>query len=116
MCFQLVDDVLDVTGSDAELGKPAGNDLHEGVYTLPVIHALRNSNELRDLLGRQLDWPDVERARALVNQPATVDASLTVARTHAKKATEALAGAEGLDAQVCDRLAGLVDGLVTRSS
>ena len=35
MCFQIVDDVLDVTGTEAELGKPAGNDVHEGVYTLP---------------------------------------------------------------------------------
>ena len=40
MCFQVVDDVLDVTRTEAELGKPAGNDVHEGVYTLPVIHAL----------------------------------------------------------------------------
>ena len=40
VCFQIVDDVLDVTGSDASLGKPAGNDLMEGVYTLPVILAL----------------------------------------------------------------------------
>ncbi|MCU1430632.1 MAG: geranylgeranyl pyrophosphate synthase [Actinomycetia bacterium] len=116
MCFQIVDDVLDITGTEAELGKPAGNDVHEGVYTLPVIYALGSSNELRDLLGRKLDWPDVEHARALVHTPATVDASLAVARTHATKATEALTGAEGLDPFVCDRLAGLVEGLVTRSS
>ena len=40
MCFQIVDDVLDVTRTEAELGKPTGNDVHEGVYTLPVIYAL----------------------------------------------------------------------------
>jgi heptaprenyl diphosphate synthase len=116
MCFQIVDDVLDITGTEASLGKPAGNDVHEGVYTLPVIYALASSSELRDLLGRKLDWPDVERARALVHTPATVDAALAVARTHATKATEALTGAQGLDASVRDRLASLVDGLVTRSS
>jgi heptaprenyl diphosphate synthase len=116
MCFQIVDDVLDITATEAELGKPAGNDLHEGVYTLPVIHAIATSNELRDLLGRALDWPDVERARALVDVTATLDAALAVARTHATKATEALTGAEDLDASVCDRLTALVEGLVTRSS
>src|SRR5262252_1255352 len=42
MCFQIVDDVLDITRTEAELGKPAGNDVHEGVYTLPVIYALQS--------------------------------------------------------------------------
>jgi geranylgeranyl pyrophosphate synthase len=118
MCFQIVDDVLDITASEAELGKPAGNDVHEGVYTLPVIHALQSSSsgELRDLLGRKLDWPDVERVRELVHEPATVEASSAVARTHAAKATQALEGAEGLDTDVCERLSALVDGLITRSS
>ena len=34
MAFQIVDDVLDVVATDAQLGKPAGHDLVEGVYTL----------------------------------------------------------------------------------
>jgi heptaprenyl diphosphate synthase len=116
MCFQIVDDVLDVTGNVAALGKPAGNDVHEGVYTLPVINALETSPELRDLLGRKLDWPEVEKVVAMVAVPGAIDASLAVARTHAAKANEALAGAPELDAMVCDRLATMVDGLVLRSS
>ena len=57
MCFQVVDDVLDVTQTEAELGKPVGNDVHEGVYTLPVIYALQSpiAAELAELLGRKLD-------------------------------------------------------------
>ncbi|HEX5615880.1 MAG TPA: polyprenyl synthetase family protein [Acidimicrobiia bacterium] len=116
MCFQIVDDVLDVVGTDAELGKPAGNDLHEGVYTLPVIAAIALEPELRDLLGRKLEWPDVERARQLVARPDVLDASFAVARVHSGKAVEALRGADALDPDVCERLAGLVEGLVTRSS
>jgi heptaprenyl diphosphate synthase len=116
MCFQIVDDVLDVTRSVAELGKPAGNDVHEGVYTLPVIYALESSSELRELLGRKLDWPEVEKVVALVAEPDVIDASLAVARSHAVKANEALAGAAALDGAVCDRLRTLVDGLVLRSS
>jgi len=116
MCFQIVDDVLDVTRSVAELGKPAGNDVHEGVYTLPVIYALESSTELRDLLGRKLDWPEVEKVVALVAEPDVIDASLAVARSHAVKANEALTGAPALDGAVCDRLRTLVDGLVLRSS
>ena len=41
MVFQLRDDVLDVVASDEELGKPPGQDLAEGIYTLPVLLALR---------------------------------------------------------------------------
>jgi len=38
MAFQVVDDILDVIATDEQLGKPAGNDMIEGVYSLPVIH------------------------------------------------------------------------------
>ncbi|HWS47178.1 MAG TPA: polyprenyl synthetase family protein, partial [Acidimicrobiia bacterium] len=116
MCFQVVDDVLDVTRTEAELGKPTGNDVHEGVYTLPVIYALAKSTDLRALLGRKLEWSQVAHAVDLIATPEVVDASITVARTHAAKASEALAGATELDADVCDRLRTLVNGLVQRSS
>jgi heptaprenyl diphosphate synthase len=115
MCFQVVDDVLDVTATEAELGKPTGNDVHEGVYTLPVIYALAGSDELRSLLGRKIEWPEVRRAIDLIATPDVVEAAMVVARTHATKASEALAGATELDAEVCDRLRPLVDGLVRRS-
>jgi heptaprenyl diphosphate synthase len=114
MCFQIVDDVLDVTRTEAELGKPVGNDLLEGVYTLPVITAVQESHELGELLGRALDAEQLTRARALVAATDAVTASMAIARTHATKATEALAGADDLDPQVCRRLADLVDGLVVR--
>jgi len=116
MCFQVVDDVLDVTSSEAELGKPTGNDVHEGVYTLPVIYAIARSDELGSLLGRKLEWPQVTRAVELIGTADVIDASMTVARTHATKASEALAGATELEPAVCDRLRTLVDGLVQRSS
>ena len=42
LCFQIMDDILDYHSSD-ETGKPSGNDMKEGKFTLPAIYALNNS-------------------------------------------------------------------------
>lgn len=67
MVFQIVDDVLDLTATDAQLGKPAGHDMEEGVYTLPVLHTLAAGGsaaaELRSVLGKPLNAD--ERAKVL---------------------------------------------------
>jgi heptaprenyl diphosphate synthase len=114
MCFQVVDDVLDITATDDVLGKPSGQDLMEGVYTLPVIYALAGSEELRTLLAHPLDADRLAEARQLATTNGSVEAALGVARDHAAKASDALAGAEGLDVDVCEALTRLVGGLVER--
>ncbi len=43
MAFQVVDDVLDITGTPQEIGKPVGSDLLNGVITLPTIYAIEDS-------------------------------------------------------------------------
>ncbi len=117
MCFQIVDDVLDVTATDAELGKPVGNDLLEGVYTLPVIYALAKSSDLRELIGRPLDPEALAEARAIVARDSAVPRALDVAREHAAKACAALDQARStLDADVADALCRFTEGLVSRQS
>jgi heptaprenyl diphosphate synthase len=92
MVFQIVDDILDVVSTDDDLGKPAGKDMMEGVYTLPVIRALasESAHDLRKLLGNPLTATEVEEARALVRSDGAVGAAIDVARGYAQLATEAL--------------------------
>ncbi len=40
LCFQIVDDVLDITGTVKETGKPSGSDLRNGLITAPSLHIL----------------------------------------------------------------------------
>ena len=41
IAFQIIDDVLDYVGAEDVIGKPAGNDLRQGLVTLPLIYAMR---------------------------------------------------------------------------
>jgi heptaprenyl diphosphate synthase len=50
IAYQLIDDLLDVTTSSRKLGKPAGHDIVEGVYTLPVLRAMTEHPRLRQVL------------------------------------------------------------------
>lgn len=49
VAFQIVDDILDFVSSPDLLGKPVGNDIVEGVYTLPVILALKGPHRKKML-------------------------------------------------------------------
>ena len=118
MIFQIRDDILDVVGSEAQLGKPAGQDLAEGIYTLPVLLTLADpvhGPELADLLGQPLGLPEQEKARAIVAGSGAIAESVQAARGYAEQAAAAVAaGPSGELAGAMARLAHtLVDDLPT---
>ena len=60
MAFQLTDDLLDIMETSEQIGKPVGNDIRQGIVTLPVIRALEVS-------------PDAEELRRIVTDPEMTD-------------------------------------------
>jgi octaprenyl-diphosphate synthase len=54
IAFQLIDDLLDVTGSAEALGKPVGGDLREGKMTLPLIHLLQQNESVGGPIVRNI--------------------------------------------------------------
>jgi len=98
MAFQIVDDVLDIVSTTVAMGKPVGNDLKEGVYTLPVLYALRDDHEgqLRSGLGRFINDPaSVRELLELVKANGAVEQALDVARGFNRTAAAALAPLDG---------------------
>ena len=94
MVFQVVDDILDVVATDEQLGKPAGNDLLEGVYTLPVLRGLLDpaiGEELRAALVARVDRAGLDRVRKLVRASSGIESAVAVARGLAEEAAGALA-------------------------
>ena len=87
MVFQIIDDVLDIVATDEQLGKPAGHDLEEGVYTLPVLltlsHDSAESRELFDLLGSPLTAKERTKALKIVRNGPGLSAALDSARDYA---------------------------------
>jgi octaprenyl-diphosphate synthase len=96
LCFQLVDDLLDFTASEDDLGKPVLSDLKGGKLTLPLILLLPRLDPRRlNLIGRVLEdrsFDHVEPGEILeaVTAEGTLEEVQELASRHARKAIEAL--------------------------
>ena len=97
MAFQIADDLLDYTGSEAITGKPSGQDLRERKVTLPLAGALKNvsdveSREIRNFftLVEAAD-EDIDRVIEIVHDRGGLDYANGQADLYAGRAWEALA-------------------------
>ncbi|MCL4144346.1 UNVERIFIED_CONTAM: hypothetical protein GTU68_047017, partial [Idotea baltica] len=90
MAFQVIDDILDVIATDEQLGKPAGKDMLEGVYSLPVIHTLASphGDPLRELLKDGLTEADRHNAIECVRSGPGIDSAFETAAGFVEQARE----------------------------
>ena len=89
MAFQILDDILDFTGDEKELGKPIGSDLRQGTVTLPLLVFLEAHPEI-DILSSIFDEPEgrEEKIRALVDMVRN-SVAIASARDEAERFTAA---------------------------
>ena len=92
MSYQIIDDVLDFTGTEKQLGKPAGGDLHQGNITLPVLFAMKNE-EIREKIKKvhaATEREEIEHIISLIKDSGAIEKSLKVSDNYLNKALEIL--------------------------
>ena len=95
MAFQIIDDILDFEANGEEVGKPVANDLGQGIYTLPVVLALRADDGAleRALARRRLSSKrrGIERVVALIRDRGGMDGAREWARRYTERARREIA-------------------------
>jgi heptaprenyl diphosphate synthase len=103
MAFQLSDDIMDVISSEAELRKQPGQDLREGVYTLPVLYALQEDGHAGELAKLLAEGPPagehLSRALELVRMDGSLDRARDAVAGHVRRAEDLAAGLDGSPAR-----------------
>ena len=101
MSYQVMDDILDFTGTEKSLGKPAGGDLKQGNVTLPVLFAMENE-ELRQEIMSVHEGMEDEKFRPIIEKIKHSDAiqkSIEVSDRFLKKAFLELEGLPDIKAR-----------------
>ena len=96
LCFQLMDDLIDITGDTETLGKPAGSDVVQGKKTLIAIHALDSGNDLptfSKVYGQgECSDEDLERAVEELRNNGSIDYAMDRAMRYHSEAHKILDG------------------------
>ena len=118
MAFQIVDDMLDITGDEQTLGKPHGIDFLDGKPTLPLIKAMKDpvvGERLAEMFAKeQKSHEEVEEALRLIMQTDALEESVKVARKFADAAHGHLEALDGTPFK--KSLSELVEAVVDRKA
>lgn len=113
IAFQIVDDLLDLTGDEAAVGKSLGRDAHQGELTLPLIHYLRESSDADQAAMRgALEAHDGDQIAKLLRESASVAYARQMAREYVERGRALLRELPASAAR--DGLLALADFIIAR--
>jgi geranylgeranyl pyrophosphate synthase len=115
LAFQLLDDVLDVTGPPERTGKARGTDLLDGTVTLPLIVARRLDPSLRSVQLRGLDQANAEELCERIAATGALDDVCNRAKEGIARAKRTI-DANGFSDEERELLGMIADGVVERYS
>jgi octaprenyl-diphosphate synthase len=114
LAFQMIDDLLDVTGAESKLGKPVGIDIREGNPSLPIVLGL-GDGEVRRLFAKpELEAPEIETLLGRVRRSPELATARRLALEHAEIARTELDSLP--DSTYRESLLALTEQLVERVS
>lgn len=95
MAFQIVDDILDFNGEQAEVGKPVGSDLLQGLITLPTLHYIEDHPDdpnIRPLLegNYSVGQKQMNRLVQSIRKSDAISRSMNEAEKYVAQAVRAL--------------------------
>jgi octaprenyl-diphosphate synthase len=91
MTFQMIDDVLDVSGVQSQTGKPVGIDLRDGSPSLPIVLTIQQDDEVRRMFGRpELNEDEVQFVLTRLRESPALAEARRLAEDHAEQARQAL--------------------------
>jgi geranylgeranyl pyrophosphate synthase len=96
MAFQIVDDILDLTGEQTTVGKPVASDLRQGLVTLPTLYYLEShpdDPEMKFILSTPpCDEDCIERLLASIRKSGAIQQAADEARKFVECGVQALVG------------------------
>jgi heptaprenyl diphosphate synthase len=82
--FQIRDDILDIMSNAQNIGKPVGNDIKEGVFTLPLLLAAAKDHRIKELLGTESF--DFKQVVGMVMEAGGADNAKTILKKYIERA------------------------------
>ncbi|MEH7501087.1 heptaprenyl diphosphate synthase component II [Neobacillus drentensis] len=94
MSYQIIDDILDFTSTEKELGKPAGGDLLQGNVTAPALYAMENDEIRKEIekVHEDMEPSEITKIISLIKQSGAIEESFALSDLYLQKALAELEG------------------------